>query len=606
MQMSANRYILIIGIIVLSGSISAQDLRFSASAPAKVQVGQQFQYTITGNQQGNIQLPVTNDFEFIAGPKTSYSSSTRVINGRMTVETTATYTYIMRCRKPGEYIVPAATITIKKDTYKTNEVKINVVGQGSETSTKTSNEQQALYLKVLPSKTSVYVGEQFVSELKVYTSVNTRPTAGIKEVPYEGFYKHALEADKSSSREVINGKEYVTQVLQRHVLIPQKAGKLVIEPFESEWSIPQRVSRKRSGSAFDDLFNDPFNDPFFDRFQEVPTLITTKPVTIDVKPLPPDAPKGFTGGVGDLNFSATLSAQNVKVNDAISLVIKISGVGNISLIGAPKIDFPPDHDVYETTKSTKISTTGNRVSGTVTYEYPVVVRHAGNFRIAPVSFSWFDPKSKSYKTITTEEFHFTVEKGEAGDEPGQIYLPGLRGEEVENIGTDILDIKRTIPAFIPIGESPFNKTFYWITYGILLLVFLSLLFILPVYFRQKADVRLTRNRQANKIARNRLKIADRARRSNDNDRFFEETEKAIWGYLADKLNLELSTLSRNKISEVLNSVGVSVPVLEELFGIMDSCEFSRYAPSSEKADINDLYAASIKLINSLEQNIRVK
>jgi len=188
----------------------------------------------------------------------------------------------------------------------------------------------------LPSKRSVYVGEQFVAELKVYTSVNTRPTAGLKEVPYEGFYKHALEADQSSMRENIGGIEHVTQVLQRHVLIPQKAGKIRIEQYDSEWSIPQRVANRRSGNAFD-----PFNDPFFDRIREVPEIISTKPVIIDVKALPPNPPAGFTGAVGNLKFSTELKADKPVVNDAISLLVKISGTGNISLIGAPKIDFPP-------------------------------------------------------------------------------------------------------------------------------------------------------------------------------------------------------------------------------------------------------------------------
>lgn len=616
--MSIIRYILSFGLLSLAITLAAQNVQFTASAPATVQAGQQFQYTIEGNKQGEIDLPSIVDFDFLSGPFTSYSSSTQWVNGKMKAQTTASYTYILRGRKAGSFTIPPASVKVKKETYQTNSVDVTVVGSttapsstqaaaGSNTAASvpsnnaTSATNQPVFLRVLPSKRTVYVGEQFVSELKVYTSVNTRPTSGLKEVPYEGFYKHALEADQSASREAIGGQEHVTQVLQRHVLIPQKTGEIIIEPFESEWAIPQRVTNQRSGSMFD-----PFNDPFFDRVREVPQLITTPAVTIHVKPLPPNAPKGFTGAVGDLKFSAVLKSDKPVVNDAISLVVKISGVGNISLIGAPKIDFPPDHDVYETTKSTNISTAGNRVSGSVTFEYPIVVRHAGNFRIAPVTFSWFNPATEKYNTITTKEFNFTVEKGEATEDGGQLYVPGLRAEEVENLGTDILDIKRQNSTFSVIGKSPMTTKTYWAVYIIFFLLFLGMLFVLPIYFRQKADVRLTRNRKANKMARNRLKRADRARKAHDSERFFEETEKAIWGYLADKLSIELSSLSRDRISEVLLAANVPENIQTELIRIMDDCEFSRYAPSSEKSDINTLYTDSIRLINSLEQNIHVK
>jgi hypothetical protein len=593
--MSTLRYILSFGLFTLSIALLGQGVQFTASAPASIRVGQQFEYTVRGNKQGSVQLPSSSDFEVLGGPFTNYSSSTQWVNGKMKAQTTASYTYIFRGRKAGGFSLPPASIKVKKETYKTNSVSISVVDNVS--SSGTSNPQQPVFLKVIPSKRSVYVGEQFVAELKVYTSVNTRPTAGLKEVPYEGFYKHAVDADQSSSRENVGGVEHVTQVLQRHVLIPQKSGKIRIEQFDSEWALPQKVSNQRSRNAF---------DPFFDRMREVPEIISTKPVTIDVKPLPANAPDGFTGGVGKFEFNAELKADKPVVNDAISFVVKISGTGNISLIGAPKIDFPPDHDVYETTKSSKISTSGNRVSGFVTFEYPIVVRHAGNFRIAPVTFTWFDPATKKYSSVTTDEFNFTVEKGEATEDSGQVYISGLRAEDVKNIGTDILDIKRQASEFSVIGKSPLSKNSYWLGYLIMFIVFITLILILPIYFRQKADVRLIRNRKANKMARSRLKIADKARKQQDGDKFFEETEKAIWGYTADKLNIELSSLSRDKISEVLSSAGISESVQEELLRIMDDCEFSRYAPSSEKSDMNKLYTDAIRLIQILEQNIHVR
>ncbi|MDF1572801.1 MAG: BatD family protein [Bacteroidales bacterium] len=623
--MSALKYILTLAILLTVTILQGQDPSFSASAPATVQAGQQFQYTIEGNEQGNIQLPALEHFDLLAGPFTSFSSSTQWVNGKMTARNTASYTYILRGNTPGEFTIPPAKISVKKQTYSTNAVQVNVTGTGNAASSasqggqggqtirgqadagsQTGNAGQPVFLRVLPSKRSVYVGEQFVSELKVYTSVNTRPTGGLKEVPYEGFYKQALEADQVSSRENIDGKMHVTQVLQRHVLIPQKSGKIVIDPFDSEWTIPRRVNRQRSGSIFDEFFDDPFNDPFFDQYQDVPVTISTEPVTINVKPLPQGVPEGFTGGVGDLEFSARLSADQVTVNDALSLVVTVRGTGNIALLGAPKIDFPPDHDVYETTRSTNISTSGNRVSGTVTFEYPIVARHAGNFRIAPLRFSWFDPAAETYRTVTTKEYTFNVLKGEGTDTGAQIFMPGARGENVENIGTDILDINRGIPLFRPVGITPLSHTGYWIIYVVLIFLFIGSIIVLRTWFRQRADVRLMRNRKASKMARNRLRLADKARKAGDGETFFEEVEKAIWGYLADKLSIEVSSLSRDRVSEVLQGAGISETLQEEMVRIIDDCEFSRYAPSSEKSDMDTLYGEAIRLLHNLDQNIRTK
>ena len=522
--MSAKQFIPTAVLLLLAVTLHAQEPVFVASAPATVQVGQQFQYTVEGNERGDVQLPALENFDLLQGPFTRFSSSTQWINGKMTAKTTASYIYVLRGNQPGNHTIPPAQVKVKRESYPTNAVEISVTGttsgSASPSASSTGNQtgtgsqagtsaaegasEQPVFLRVLPSKTSVYVGEQFVSELKVYTSVNTRPAGGLKEVPYEGFYKHALEADQNSSRENIGGKPHVTQVLQRHVLIPQKTGKLVIEPFESEWAIPQRVTTQRSRSMFDDFFN----DPFFDRVQEVPVTISTKPVTVNVKPLPGSAPAGFTGGVGDLKFSAELSDDQLTVNDAISLVLTISGTGNISLISEPKIDFPPDHDLYETTKSTNLSTSGNRVSGSVTFEYPIVARHAGKYRIAPVSFSWFDPVAGKYMTTTTEEFNFTVEKGDEMESGGDIYVPGIRGDEVLDIGTDILDIRRVVPLFTVAGRSPLDNTMYWIIYFLLFLLFVAVAFTLRIYYKRNADVRLIRNRKASKMAKSRLRIAD--------------------------------------------------------------------------------------------------
>jgi len=610
--MNFRRYILLSLTMLTAMHIAAQKVVFTAVAPETVQIGQQFQYTIEGNEKGSVTLPSVEGIEVLGGPFTSFSSSTQWINGKLAVHTSNTYTYVFRANRAGQILIPPSEIKMKKSEHKTNEVVIQVLGSGTPGNTNNNSNtvsqgnaqkqegSDPVYLRVFPSKREVFVGEQLISELKIFTRVNTRPTGGLVDLPYEGFYKHVLDPDQNSQREVIGGEQYITQVLQRHVLIPQKSGKMVIAPFESEWTIPQRTQRQRTGSSFDDFFN----DPFFNSVQNVPVKILTKPVTIKVKPFPEGAPKGFTGGVGSLKMSAKLSAESIKENESLSLIINISGTGNISLLGAPKIDFPPDHDVYEPTRKEKISTSGNRINGTVTFEYPMVARHAGSFRVSPISFAWFDPSTEKYKALKTDEFNFTVLKGDDDEQSGQVYVPGMRAEDVKDIGTDILDIKRENSDFTKIGNTPLSKTGYWAIYLFFFVLFILTGGLLRLYLKQKADVRLSRNRKANKLAKLRLKTADKARKSGKSELFFEETEKAIWGYLGDKLGLELSSLSRDRVVEILGNKSVKEEITDDLFRIMDECEFSRYAPSQEKSNMDSLYNDAIQLINKLEQNIQ--
>jgi hypothetical protein len=600
-------------LLVTSTLLSGQDDSFTATAPAAVREGEQFQYVIEGSRQGDVALPPLEGFQLLAGPFSSYSSHSQWVNGKMSMETVVTYTHILRATREGDLVIPPATVRVGRKEYKTNEVRITVHGAAEEApegeprrppgaaagADAEPGASDPVFLRVIPSARSVYVGEQFVSVLKVYTRVNTRPASAAKDIPYEGFYKNSLGPDASASREEINGQQYVTQVIQRHILIPQKSGDIVIEPYESEWMVQQRVQRQSSGSIFDSFFD----DPFFSGVQEVPTNLATRPVTIHVKPLPAGAPAGFTGGVGDFTMKAELSADEIEVNEALSLKITVRGTGNLPLLGEPVVNLPPDHDVYDVTKSLNTGTSGNRISGSVTFEYPIVARHAGKFRIAPVQFSWFDPAGKQYRTATTGEFSFTVLKGETDQGPGSIYVPGVMHESVENIGTDIRDIIRTLPLFTPLAYTLIGKRWYRSLFLIAALATLLTIILIRTVSRRNADLRLVRNRKASRSARTSLKKADRFRRSGDEDRFYEEIGKAVWGYMGDKLNIETSGLSRDVIISELVNRDIGQETLSEFSRILDESEFSRFAPSSEKSNVDQLYRDAVQLIRNLENSL---
>jgi hypothetical protein len=601
--------------LLLGILLSAQDEVFTASAPAVVRAGDQFQYMIEGSERGDVRIPSMDDFELLGGPYSSFSSHSNWVNGKMTQKTLVSYTYVFRAISEGNYVIPASTVKVGRKEYQTNEVElvVNAAGSGvpsgasgtrgqevSEDGSVSSSENDPVFLRVLPSKNEVYVGEQFVSGLKVYTRVNTRPGSSASDLPYEGFYKKSLDPDANAQQQEINEQAYITQVIQRHILIPQKTGDLTIAPYESDWMVQQRVERQRSNNPIDAFFD----DPFFNSVQEVPVTLSTLPVTIHVKPLPPGAPVGFTGAVGDFNMNAELSSGEISVNEALSLKITISGSGNLPLLGEPEVNLPPDHDLYDVSRSLNISTSGMRISGSVTFEYPIIARHAGRFRIAPVQFAWFDPKTASYKTALTEEFNFIVEKGENGDASEGVYVPGVVHESVRDLGTDIRDISRLTPVFTSVKGSLFGKSWYRWLYPIALLLSLMLIGLISLVARRNADLTLVRNRKAGKSARVRLKKAERFRKSAEPDKFYEEIGKAIWGYLSHKLNIETSDLSREVIIEQLELRQVPEEQKSELLRILEESEFSRFAPSSERSDMDRLYGDAVQLIRNLENFLK--
>lgn len=611
--MKRKTVILGVSMLLISSWLMGQDDGFTASAPATVSAGQQFQYVIEGSERGEVLLPSMTDFQLIAGPFSSFSSSSQWINGKMSMKTVASYTHVFRALREGTFTIPASTVRVGRKEYKTNEVQVVVTAGAAntqqpvapggneqpESAAAGSTSEEAVYLRVIPSRREVYVGEQLVSGLKVYTRVNTRPASAGKDVPYEGFYKISVEPDASAQRQVIDGQQYISQTIQRHILIPQKTGEIVIEPYESEWMVQQRVQRRSSNNIFDDFFD----DPFFDSFQDVPVSLSTPPVTIRVKPLPPGAPDGFNGAVGEFSMDASLSAADVEVNEALSLKITVRGTGNLPLLAEPEVNLPPDHDLYDVTRSVNTSTSGNRISGSVTFEYPIVARHAGRFRIAPIRFAWFDPGAGEYHFETTEEFTFTVQKGGAEEAQGGIYVPGITRESVENIGTDIRDISRAPQQFSPLSVTLMAQGWYRWLYPLALFITIVVILLIRLLVRRNADLTLVRNRKANKSARNRLRKADRFRKGNELDRFYEEVGKALWGYLADKLDIETFNLSREVIKEELERRGIEEALQVEFQRILDDSEFSRFAPTSERSDVDILYTDAVSIIRNLENKL---
>jgi hypothetical protein len=586
----------------------SEDIKFTVSAPGVVAVGEQFRLTYTLNSKGDeFNPPEFDNFYVIAS--TSYNQSTQIINGKVTRNVSYTYTYILQSTREGKFTIPPATVVIKKKQYSTNSLQIEVIKrktpqpQTRTPATQSQNNQglanivnEDLFVRVLVDKSNVYQGAHLVATIKIYSRVNLSGFEKVDLPDFNGFYMQEIEIPplKSLERENIDGQIYGTGVIKKYLLFPQHSGNIVIEPVEVECLVQQTV-RRTPQSFFDDFFS-------FNSVRNTKKFISSPEVTINIKPLPSGAPSSFSGTVGSVNMIADLDKSSVKENDAVTLKITLKGTGNLKLAEAPVVDFPPDFETYDPKVTTNLKAGVSGTAGSKTFEYLVIPRHAGNYRIAPVKYSFFDPDSKKYKNLTSGEFLIKVSEGEEG-EPGNI-VSGFTKEDVRYLGKDIRFIKTGPIKVKEKGKTLFGSTLFFLVHSGLIVLFL-LVFVLVRYFaKRNANVILLRNRRANKQAKKRLKSAGREMRSNNAKGFFEEVLKALRGYMSDKLSIPLSELSQENIRQSIENKTVDKKLFDKFVELVDTCEYAQYAPAGESVSLEDIYRKAIKIISKLEQEIR--
>ncbi|MGC9342889.1 MAG: BatD family protein [Bacteroidales bacterium] len=592
------------GFFLTGNTLYAQD-EVKASAPSVVSVNRAFNYTISAGTQGKVTVQPVDGIRVLSGPSQMVSYQSSNVNGKLTTEMNVSYTWLMIAEREGEFTIPPATLKDGRKTVTTNEVKITAVPgtanvKSNDQSGQASNSglPDPVIMKLIPSKTELYEGEQLVVSTKIFVRSRIE-NPGLNSPTFEGFWVESLEGDNSVRNEVVDGYSYNTQVVQRNLLTAQKKGEITIDPATLDVTVLNRVQRRRS--AFDDLFDDPFfNDPF-DRFERERQVVTSNSLKITIKPLPDGAPADFAGAVGNLSVSARLKQDSVQTNNALSLVILVKGKGNLNLIDAPGVDFPPDLEVFEPKKIENISHSTGGTEGEVSFEYVIIPRHNGNYRISPVTFSFFNPSIGRYDRYVSSDFRFTAFGGE--DDEGGVSNsgPGFFREDVRSLDTDIRFIKLNPGNLTMINSYLITRTWvYVIFFGGILLLIASLVF-WRNKLKKEADIFYVRNKKARKVAKKRLKNAWNLLKKED-DALFEEILKAIWGYLSDRLAINTADLTRERAGEEMNKRGVEESLQQKLWEVVEECEYSRYSPESSESR-QKLYEKAAECMSELEQKI---
>lgn len=607
-----------IGLIILLFFTSlayAQNVEFKASAPSVVAVGEQFKLEYTLNKEGdNLKVPTLEGFDLLMGPSVGQSFYSSNINGKMTQNVTFSYTYILEGTKKGTFQIPGATVIIDGKEYTSNALKIEVVegsrnSNGNQAATNRPVQPDAnatvndnnLFVKVEVSRRSLYMGESLMATIKVYTKVDLVNLGRTKFPDFNGFLAEEVPTPQRIElvREAVDGQIYNVGTIRKVLLYPQHTGEITIEPFELECIVRQRLAN--GGRSF--------FDEFFGNYKDVRAMRRSKPVTIQVKELPQlGKPAGFGGTVGNVTMATSLSADTVNANDAITYKVTFRGTGNLKLLKAPTINFPLDFEVYDPKESRDLNITENGMAGSVSFEYLIIPRYSGDYKIPAIRFSYFDSQSNTYKTIAGAEYNIHVRKGA---DKGQVetsignQVKSFKKEDVRKVGEDIRYLKTEGLNLKAAGVRFFGTTLYWLALLIPFVLFVVGAVLNRRRIKANADIVRVKNKAANKMARKRLKVAASAMKNHNAEQFYDEVLKALWGYMSYKLNIDRAELNRDNISEILQSKGVEEDRIKEFIAVLDTCEYARYAPGSNSdQEMGKVYTDSIDVITKLDKAIR--
>jgi hypothetical protein len=598
-------------VLMSTGSLQAADVTFKASAPGAVVAGQQFRlsYTLNNASGKDLRVPEITDFDVVYGPSVSKGSSMQIIGTQVESTSYETYTYVLNAKKEGTFEIGPATIMAGNSPYKSNALTIKVIApdqagsvrQGGGGDASPSQQQPAspsqinaddVFMRASVSKNSVYENEGFLVTIKLYSRLEITSSLPPTLPNYAGFINYDIPIPAEGyirSMENYNGKVYTTWVISQSYLYPQKTGKITIEGGKMEVDL---LIGRRPRSFFD-------NGDYY----KVKKTLSINPVAINVKPLPPGKPASFAGAVGDYKLTSSINTENLKTNEAVTVKVKITGSGNLKMLKNPEITYPNDFEIYDPKVDLNTKTTAGGVSGSKSIEYLAIPRYAGDFTIPAVEFSYFDPKSASYKKYTVPEYKLHVEKGKGGDASSAVVNYSNK-EDIKYLGKDIRYINTESTAVKPGEDFFFGKTAYLLSYLIPSLLFIVFFFVYRKQIRENANLALVRTRKANKIANKRLKVAGKLLKENNREAFYDEVLRALWGYLSDKLSIPVASLTKNNVEIELSGYGVDDALIKDLMDILNTCEFARYAPAQGSGEMDKLYKSTIQAMNRMENTIK--
>lgn len=582
-----------------------QDVKVTATVSKSV-VGTGEAFEISFSVNGNIESfnpPPLNGFQVVGGPNQSSSYSS--INGNTTASVAISYDLVGV--KEGEYTIGPATFVVGGKHIKSNSVKIKVVKgrsvpQGNQGNAAPQRDRVAegnstdiskrLFLRAVANKTNVYIGEQFSVSYKLYTNIDLVDNALDKLPDFNGFWSQEIKNNNPNVQweiENYNGEKYHVATLKQMILFPERFGKLTLDPLAMTFVVRQAAPS-----------NDPIEQFFGGSYKDTKYKIKSTPITINVKPLPEAGkPEGFNGAVGNFSIGANLDKSSVKANEALNYTLKITGSGNLKLLKAPELTLPADIEKYDPKVNDNINESISGVSGSREYSFLLIPRHEGNYTIEPLKFSYFNPVTGKYTSLTAGSFAIKVAKGEPGSNV-TAYATGGQ-QDVKMLAKDIAYIKTGNPGLTKDGEGFYGSALYYLLLCTGPVLFVAALGYRKWYRENNRDIVKVKGRNANKIAAKHLANAQKQLLSGDKKVFYEDVYRGLYGYLSDKLNISAADLNKENIREQLKARAVNEPLIVQLTETLDLCEMARYAPITGISE-QEVFDKAKAIINDIENN----
>lgn len=590
-------------LIIAIAYFAYAEVSFSVIPPRQVIEGNKFNITfrLKDGDGAGLKAPEIDGCTLLYGPSTSTMQSYQMINGKTTSSTTVDYSFVYRADKAGTYTIGAASINVDGKTLTTQETKFTVLpaDKASQSNVKVddyntqSSDKQVssndVFVRIILSKSRAYEQEAIECTIKLYTKYSISTFMATTQPSFDGFLIEEMDL-RSSLNEIENykGQNYMTAILKKCIIFPQKSGKLTINSGKYDITV---VQYERVNMGF-------FSNS---RPVEKQISVSSNSASINIEPLPLPQPDGFSGAVGKFSIDSKLQGSSFRTNEAASLIYTIKGIGNIKYVKEPTIDFPSEFEQYTPKNDIKASVAGNNVTGSMTIEYTFVPQSVGDFTIGTDKFIYFDPAKKEYITLSTPTYDIKVAKGVSTQTTTSTTQQSIAAKN-----TDILHIKLGDKNPQHEHDLYIHSLLYWLIYVFGLLALVSVIYFNIKRVNAMSDVKGMKLAKASKVARKRLKLAKTFMDTHANDKFYEEILRALWGYLSDKLSISASQLNRDNISSELSNYGASTELIESIIEVLDDCEMARYTPVKSDEQVEQLFNKASKAMNNMENIKTIK
>lgn len=593
-EMKFVKYISIL-VLVLTTSLASAQIKFEAKvSKTKLGINERLRIDFEMNKDGdNFSPPDFSGFTVVGGPNTSVSQSW--LNGKRSYK--KTYSYFLAPNKRGPLKINQATIEIEGEVYKTQVVAVNVTEAVKRPNDPDNAENIAadnIHLVAEVSKSNPYLNEAITVVYKLYVSESTGVSnwREIDNPRYNDFWSQNIDI---KGLKIMNGSyngddNYRYVVLRKTVLYPQKTGKLEIEPLSLDVTVEVPTKRR-------DIFGGRL-------MTQTNKRVSAGSRTIDVKPLPDKGkPENFSGAVGDFKFNVIASKTELNASESLQARVEVTGNGNLKLFELPKLKLPNSLEVYEPEHNEKVNTNLGGMYGSISDSYTIVPQYKGKYPVPSISFSYFDLKTESYKTVSSGEIVINVLEGpvNTSNSDNNFAAVNTGKQEVVQNGNQFAFVK-TEANLEPLTPNYFFKsTAFWTS---LLLPLLAIPLAL-VHRKKKdersADVFGNRIRKADRLAKRYLSEAKKS--LGQKEAFYIALEKALHNYLKAKLHIETSDFSKEKIQELLTQRQVNQVSIQEFIKILEHCELARYTPITN-VEMQQDYDKAAKTISIIDKELK--